>query len=127
MKPLQNEFKGRTEVKGVIFKLICRHNDICLYGRSDGVYEVIRTRKQKETKVSIGGVEVFYAAQERYPKGDSFTQGEVSTRILSRAVAAFNRKAAELKYDFVLTEAEALSNMPDFSIPIGEEAGEDSL
>jgi hypothetical protein len=86
---LQIEFRGKGEVSGVIFTQLKREGDICLYKRSDGYYEVIRARKQKEKTAIIDGNKVIFEEKEIYPTGESWGKFEWCTSNYGKALEYF--------------------------------------
>lgn len=72
MKKLEKEFIGTGEVKDVIFTRMHEYKLVHLYKRSDGYYEVIKIREQKESTAKIGGRLVKFEEKEIYPSGDNW-------------------------------------------------------
>lgn len=80
-------YPGKGEVKGVGFKLLKRKEDICLFERSDGYFEVIEIRKQEAGQRKIKDKVINFEEKEIYPSGDSWSGKCVST--LERAEKIF--------------------------------------
>jgi len=72
MKQINKEFEGKGEVKGITFTQIKRKGLVCIYKRSDGYYEVIKLKHQKENTVTIAGQRVHFEEKEVYSTGDSW-------------------------------------------------------
>jgi len=106
MHLLAAEFMGKGEVARVSFKRLFRHNDICLYCRSDGCFEIIRVRFQKSRTVLKEGKLISYLEKEYYPKGEDWGKFEFCVTDRVRAIARFNALANSLNYKIVLTESD---------------------
>jgi len=104
MKTLEAQFTGKGEVSGIIFNRIFRFDDLCLYRRSDGCYEVIRIRIQKAGIRKFGDNEIFYEEKEYYPKGEDWGKFEWCCNDIGRATIRFNQQAESLNYNIKLNQ-----------------------
>lgn len=100
MKTIPKEFKGRGEVRGIIFTLLKRDGLLTLWGRSDNTYEVINLVERKETHTVFGGNEVIFEAKELYPQGESWSlQGHGKAFIAyEKAEENYNERLNEAKH-----------------------------
>jgi hypothetical protein len=89
MQKLPIQFEGTGEVRGIKFTLNRRNGNICIYERSDGYFEVITVRQQKESIRMIAGREVHFEEKEIYPSGESWNGKCVKT--LDTAIYWFNK------------------------------------
>ena len=100
MKTIAKEFKGRGEVRGIIFTLLKRDGLLTLWGRSDNTYEVVNLVERKETHTTFGGKEVVFEAKELYPQGESWSlQGHGKAFMTyERAEQNFKERQDEAKH-----------------------------
>jgi hypothetical protein len=108
MKILPTKFKGKGEVRGIIFKQIFRIENICIYSRSDGNYETVRIRLQKQRSRVLNGNIYNYEEKEFYPKGKNWGPHEKCTQNFANIVRFFNQLADSLGYDYRLNIANFL-------------------
>jgi len=80
-------YEGFGEVKGVTFKLSKRIKDVCIFYRSDGYYEVVELKQQKESSSVIAGKEITFKEKEIYPYGESW--GGVCVASMEKAKKEF--------------------------------------
>ena len=88
-------YEGFGEVKGVTFKLSKRIKDVCIFYRSDGYYEVVELKQQKESSSVIAGKEVIFKEKEIYPSGESWNGVCVASE--TKALQEFNQMLKESK------------------------------
>ncbi len=84
------EYKGSGEVHGIIFELVKRLGDICLFKRSDNYFEVIKITHQKERNSTIAGRKVNFKKREVLPNGSDWNGKCVKS--LERANELFDVK-----------------------------------
>lgn len=90
MKQIETEFKGKGEVSGINFKQVKRSGPWVIYERSDGYYEVIKLREQKESFKTIKGIEIHFEHKEVYPNGERWDGSCLGS--LDRAKEIFDSK-----------------------------------
>ena len=89
IKQIDKVFKGRAEVKGVIFTQIKRKGMICIYERSDNCFEVVKLREQKARDIVLGGKKISLIDKELYPTGEGWEGKCVNS--LERAEEEFKK------------------------------------
>lgn len=107
MKLLESEFIGGREVKGFSFKKIKENNYVYMYevtakndiGYSKPIphYEVFERRVVKETKAKIGGVEITFPEQEKYPTQLNFGDWAFCISSYDRALYKFRKLTEKCK------------------------------
>jgi hypothetical protein len=80
-------YRGSVETKHLTFKLIKRKDQLCIFERSDGYYEIIRLKYSKANDVVMGGVLIHFRGKEAYPKGKHWKG--IVTDNLKRAMEIF--------------------------------------
>jgi hypothetical protein len=101
---LPKRFVGSGEVKGVLFVQVFRFNDLCLYLRGNGYFEIIKARLRKRFFRTINGKSILYKEREHYPAGDYCKAYEKCTSIEVWAIQYFNNAAEYLGYEIRLNE-----------------------
>jgi hypothetical protein len=102
MHSVTEEFIGKGEVKGTVFRQVYRYKDICIYFRSDDHFEVVKIRVQESCLRVINGASVEFTGKEVYPKGEKWGPHEKCCKDLESAVLAFNLLACSQRYEFRL-------------------------
>lgn len=107
MKLLESEFTGGREVKGFSFKKIKENDYVYMYEvtakydmgcpKTVPHYEVFERKVAKETKAKIGGVEITFPEQEKYPTQLNFGDWAFCISTYERAIAKFDKLTERCK------------------------------
>lgn len=120
MKKLDSEFIGKREVKGFLFKKI-KENDYVymyeVYAKNDlgsivakPHYEVFEKKISKETKTKIGGVDIVFPEQERYPTQADFGIWAFCISSYDKALIKFDDFTETLKQREFFKSKQKLNN-----------------
>lgn len=67
-----NSYEGTGEVKGILFTVLKRERDKCIFSRSDGYYEVGCVKYAEIQNTLIAGKQITFGGGEHYPNGDNW-------------------------------------------------------